>query len=200
MSDIPGIDFDTKKTNALGINFRQPIPRAERKLREDNKRDSLTGLFNRRYVEEQLASISDQKEKVVILMVDIDHFKSINDTLGHEAGDLALKATSRTLQESVRSIRTDNEADIVGRWGGEEFLIILRKLSNLEHGKQIAENIRQSVQDMPLMYGKKPIEVTLSIGVSSFSGGEEIKKSISRADVTMYEAKNTGRNRVVVAE
>jgi diguanylate cyclase (GGDEF)-like protein len=159
--------------------------------------DALTGLYNRRYFEERL-KVETQRSfsyriPLSLIMVDIDHFKRVNDTLGHPEGDMILRKIASLLTASVR------KNDVVARYGGEEFILILPE-AGIEASSMIAERIRLSVESTLFDVGKAQSHVSVSLGISNFpdhqatSGGELIKM----ADQALYEAKRKGRNRVCV--
>ncbi len=158
--------------------------------------DQLTGLYNRRMfleiAEKKLNEAKRYQEPLSIIMLDIDLFKRINDTYGHDIGDLALKFLANILRKNVRA------SDIVARWGGEEFVILLPKTS-LEQAYRVAEKIRKIVEfsTVELPDGVK-LKFTVSLGVSSFRGQEDLEELLKEADVALYEAKRRGRNRTEV--
>ena len=126
-------------------------------------------------------------------MIDMDYFKKVNDSYGHEAGDIVLKTLSNILKSSIR------KSDIAIRYGGEEFLIILQNIKSIDDAVKVAEKIRENVQNTIIDIGEKSIKKTISIGISIFpdhcmKGWECIKY----ADIALYEAKRTGRNKVVL--
>lgn len=127
---------------------------------------------------------------VALVMLDIDHFKSVNDTYGHEAGDKILEGVAAVLNSLVR----EKEGEAAGRWGGEEFFFLLPN-DDLSMAIERAEEMRQTVELYPFPYVKK---LTCSVGVTIASGKEERKGVFSRVDDALYEAKETGRNKVVV--
>jgi diguanylate cyclase (GGDEF)-like protein len=155
--------------------------------------DKLTGLFNRSIID-TLIQVEIERAKrnnrpISILLFDIDHFKKINDTYGHDKGDYALK----TIAEIVR--RTLRKSDYIIRWGGEEFLVILPE-TDLDGAIKVAEKIRSNIEN----YNFKDIgKVTVSIGVTMLKMGEPLDNAIKRADEALYVAKNKGRNRVEVS-
>ena len=161
-------------------------------------RDPLTGLFNRRYLEEsmarEVARATRTKNPLSVIMTDIDHFKVFNDQFGHAAGDEVLRVVSDCLINSVRG------SDIVCRFGGEEFLIVLQDAGLVDAANR-AEQIRKSVSSIPLDFqGKNLGYVTMSFGVSEFPiHGEVPERFIKEADMALYRAKKEGRNRVVTA-
>lgn len=166
------------------------------KLKDTSLRDALTGLYNRRFLDEYLSNIVPQltrnKKRLAILMIDMDHFKMVNDTYGHDIGDSILKRLSTTLLENIR------ESDVVFRYGGEEFIIVLNDISCDEDAIKIAEKLREKAKSMKLKAGSEILEKTISIGVAVFpDDAEQIWKCIKFADTALYQAKSTGRNKVV---
>ncbi|MCP5335930.1 MAG: diguanylate cyclase [Oceanospirillaceae bacterium] len=163
-----------------------------RLLKEFSIRDGLTGTYNRRFFEERLpvmvAEMSRYQTTATLLMLDIDHFKDINDNLGHQAGDDILQGLAQCLKEGLR------EADVLMRYGGEEFAIFLPH-TDAASGLQIAERLRQSVEKTLATSEAKP---TISIGIAQFQQGESQFTWIKRADKALYEAKEQGRNRSVL--
>lgn len=158
-------------------------------LREQASRDALTRLYNRRFGEQWLQTRRDEAlpgGALSLMICDIDHFKSINDTFGHAAGDLALQVCSRIIQNSVR------HSDVAVRWGGEEFLVILPDC-DLDAAAALAERIRQNL-GIEAISGIRSL--TVSIGVSTLEPGESSAAALERADRALYQAKRNGRNRV----
>jgi diguanylate cyclase (GGDEF)-like protein/PAS domain S-box-containing protein len=163
-------------------------------LREQTIRDPLTGLYNRRYLDEtlrrELARAERNGHPLNILMVDVDHFKQLNDTYGHPAGDEVLRLLGGLLQNHARS------SDIPCRYGGEEFVLVLPDMSP-EAARERAELVRRDFADLRIAFGGTEIAATLSIGVSSYPGhGKTADELIRAADLALYEAKQSGRNRV----
>ncbi|NPA11093.1 MAG: diguanylate cyclase [Epsilonproteobacteria bacterium] len=150
-------------------------------LKAKSEIDYLTGTFNRAACNRRIQHLNNYS----MLVVDIDHFKKINDTYGHDMGDKILKEIANLLKGSVRS------DDIVCRWGGEEFVIILKN-AKLNDAQKVAEKIRQAIQNHTF----EGINVTVSIGVEEFKGNFD--KTFKEADIKLYRAKNNGRNRVEV--
>lgn len=168
------------------------------KLRDSSLRDGATHLYNRRFLEEFIDHSANQATRIhvsySILMIDIDFFKMINDTFGHDAGDIVIKSLAEILQTSVRKI------DLPIRYGGEEFLLLLHNTTQ-EGALMVAEKIRTTFSEKKFQFGSETINKTLSIGVSHFpSQADSIWKVIKFADLALYEAKNTGRNRVIEFE
>ena len=168
--------------------------------------DTLTGLGNRRYFNNVLArewSISmRQKQPLGFLVIDIDHFKSVNDTYGHLCGDMVLKDIAAILSNTLRA------TDYATRWGGEEFAAILIN-TNLDYSKQVAEKIRTSVENAVFSLGEGPdgeqleIKITISIGVNAIvvdTDSDDMITFISDTDMALYQAKKTGRNKVMSAD
>jgi diguanylate cyclase (GGDEF)-like protein len=155
--------------------------------------DHLTGVANRRglteKLSEEIARSKRYEERFSVLLLDLDHFKQINDEYGHEMGDKILIEVTEILQEQRR------QADTVGRWGGEEFLMILPH-NNAQEAVEAASRIRKTIEDHEF---PNALDVTVSIGVTEYREGESIEQLVARADTAMYQAKDKGRNRVVIA-
>lgn len=167
-------------------------------IHEQAVTDSLTGLHNRRYLWEVLklefARARRRRTTIATLMIDVDHFKRINDSFGHEAGDLVLVALGALFKRSVRG------SDVACRYGGEEFALVLSEIS-IENVQRKAEALRQAVKNLALDYRGVPLgPVTVSLGIAVFPiHAADAESLFRRADEALYEAKNTGRDRVVVA-
>ena len=170
--------------------------RAERALEQAAMTDPLTLILNRRammnYLRHEVARNERGSAPFVILIADIDHFKRVNDTEGHDVGDHVLIEMARRLTDHIRG------QDTVARWGGEEFLILLTD-TELEGGVLAAEKIRKRIAAEPYYVGGKEIRLTISIGAVSFVKDRELETLIKAADVALYRAKNLGRNRVEAA-
>ena len=165
------------------------------KLRDSSLRDGLTGLYNRRFLEEYIdqeqAHILREKINYDIMMIDIDFFKLVNDNYGHDVGDTVIKALSDILQGAIR------DSDMAIRYGGEEFLILLRRTTS-EATMRIASNIHTTFRKRKFTAGNETIEKTLSIGIAKLpEDGDSIWKVIKYADTALYSAKNTGRDKIV---
>jgi diguanylate cyclase (GGDEF)-like protein len=159
--------------------------------------DTLTGLHNRRFFEERLG-VETQKSfygstPLSLVMVDIDHFKKVNDTFGHAGGDQVLCKISSLLKNSVR------KKDTVARYGGEEFILILPEAS-LESSFVIAERIRRMVENTPFEIGRAQVNITISMGISNFPNHQAKSKEelVKMADQALYDAKRGGRNKVCI--
>ncbi|PWI32170.1 hypothetical protein DI392_15935 [Vibrio albus] len=166
-----------------------------RQLRLLAERDCLTNLLNRRkYMEilkQEWQRYTRFHTSCAIMMLDIDHFKNVNDTFGHTAGDLVLAEVTSVMQQTVRHI------DTVGRVGGEEFSILLPGVDR-EEGNIIAERIREKIQATRIETGENTIQVTISIGITMFDCHDENGTvALSRADKALYKAKENGRNQVI---
>ena len=159
--------------------------------------DSLTRIMNRRGITMALLESMAQAERygtpLSIAMVDIDHFKRINDRFGHEAGDTVLAGLAGVLTEAVRM------PDKVGRYGGEEFLIVLPH-TTLAAARQIAARMCKAVSARTFRHRDDLIEATISLGLTQYRKGEDLAQLLSRADQALYDAKRGGRNRVVVSK
>jgi diguanylate cyclase (GGDEF)-like protein len=172
--------------------------RAERtrSLRYLMERDSLTGLLNHSNVKEQLSRELMRSNRagsqVCFAMIDVDHFKKVNDTYGHLTGDRVLKGLARLLQERVRS------TDIIGRYGGEEFAVILINTS-LSNAKKIMDEIRENFSQIKQQSDKEEFFVTFSCGIAGFPDFADPARLNDAADKALYQAKETGRNRVLIA-
>ncbi len=155
------------------------------------RKDRLLGIFDRGSFDADLTNALDRKPVVLLIMVDIDHFKGINDSLGHAAGDQALKETTRRLTAALR------QTDQLGRYGGEEFLVIIED-ATFETISKTAERLRQAIGSSPFELGNEARSVTASFGVAITTvPGGTTQDTILAADRALYAAKNSGRNRVV---
>ena len=166
-------------------------------LREEAIHDPLTGVYNRRYLEvtltRELARAAREGQPLSILMGDVDHFKRLNDTYGHLAGDEVLRALGDLLRNCARA------SDIPCRYGGEEFVVVLPEMS-LEVARERAELVRQDFADLRIAFDGIQLGSTVSIGVSVYPDhGTTANELIDAADQALYEAKHTGRNRVCLA-
>lgn len=173
-------------------NQLEEIETLQTQLREQATRDSLTGLFNRRYLEETLVReflrAGREKSTVCLVMMDIDGFKAFNDTYGHDAGDLLLRKLGEFLSSQVRS------SDISCRYGGEEFLIVMPG-ALLENGYERAEHLRAAFLSLDIEHLGVKLCATLSIGVAIYpQHGDTCVEVLHAADQAMYAAKDAGRN------
>jgi two-component system cell cycle response regulator len=158
--------------------------------------DALTGLYNRRYMETHVGSLVEQAasrgKPLTVLVLDIDYFKSINDTHGHDAGDDVLREFALRIRKSIRGI------DLACRYGGEEFVVVMPE-TDLAVATLVAERLRRRIagEPFPIQQGARSVEVTISIGIAALGGGDNAASVLKRADQALYRAKRDGRNRVV---
>lgn len=155
--------------------------------------DPLTGLLNRRALMARIKSEETRflrnKRSFCLLMADIDHFKRVNDTYGHDAGDYILKELSHLLTEKLRL------QDSIGRWGGEEFLIMLPE-TGIDGANFVAEKLRMVIQNHDFLYHEHQLSITISFGISTYKDKMTIDSCLKKADDNLYRAKKQGRNRV----
>ena len=199
----PDILTENKQQIARGVAEQLGLAIANITLREkllnQSIRDPLTGLFNRRYLEEfltkEIARADRNQYAVGIIMIDLDHFRQFNNTLGHDAGDLVLKEIGKLLNNMIRT------SDVACRYGGEEMTLILPEAS-LEAAYQKAEEIRKAIEQLELNYKGKMMEsITASLGVACYPDrGTTGCAVIQAADAALYRAKAAGRNQVIVAD
>ncbi|HXN18437.1 MAG TPA: diguanylate cyclase [Candidatus Binatus sp.] len=179
------------------VDLHQQIESQNRLLKELALTDALTGLPNRRAVEDwangQLSAAVRHGYSFWVVIADLDNFKVINDTYGHDAGDTVLKEFARILKRSVRS------SDICGRTGGEEFIIIFTHADECNVGIVVARVLRQ-LREHDFSFGTEAVQVTASFGIAGFQGAgvPEFAKLINQADAALYVAKRGGRNRIEV--
>ncbi|MBI1423149.1 MAG: diguanylate cyclase [Gammaproteobacteria bacterium] len=155
--------------------------------------DSLTGANNRaamdRCLERELELAHRHDHPLSLMVVDVDHFKLINDTLGHSAGDAVLKSLTACMKETMRA------SDMLFRYGGEEFALVLSG-TDLDGARQMGERLRAAVAAYPFVYNNKEIDVTVSIGVASLGRRDSANRLFNKADTALYQAKKAGRNQV----
>lgn len=159
--------------------------------------DPVTGLRTRRYVGELLSievlRATRYKTSLSVLMCDLDHFKHVNDSFGHPAGDAVLAGAGQVIRDTLR------ETDIAGRYGGEEFLVVLSHTA-IDGAAALAERIRAAIEEAEFDLGADaPLAITVSIGAAELVAGQSVEALIRSADEALYEAKGAGRNRVAVA-
>lgn len=157
--------------------------------------DSLTGLRNRRYlnykIEEEIAHYRRHPRIFSLILGDLDNFKHINDTFGHDCGDFVLKTIGEVIRTNLR------DSDRLARWGGEEFLILLPDTECFQ-ARESAERIRQMIEETPMIYEGQTIALTITLGVADYRGETEVSEIIKRADQALFKGKEAGRNRVFV--
>jgi diguanylate cyclase (GGDEF)-like protein len=176
------------------LELQSGLLEAQEALRHHATLDHLTGLLNRRMILEQLdrelSRVRREKCSLTVAMVDIDRFKTINDTHGHAAGDAVIRDTAAAIRSQLR------EYDIVGRYGGEEFLLLLPGCGP-ESARIVADRVRERIQAVTTLYGALTLSVTASFGLASTKvAGMEPSSLIEAADSALYRAKSNGRNRV----
>jgi len=168
---------------------------SEQRLIELNTKDALTGIYNRRYLEAHLKDECERhlryNRKMSLMMFDIDFFKKVNDTYGHQCGDLVLKTLATEISQLARS------TDYFVRYGGEEFCCILPETSADEAVHQ-AERFRSHIATLLMTYKEAKVQVTISLGIAELRAGDAPDQVLKRADDALYEAKNAGRNRVAL--
>ncbi len=193
LSARPAI-LDGEDVVIVGITDLTTQKEIEQRLRELATLDPLTGVYNRRHffeVADATLTIADRHHKAAcVAMLDIDHFKEINDQHGHLVGDEVLRWVTRVAREAIRS------SDVLARYGGEEFVLLLPELE-ISAAQRIVERIRGVVADQTLETEDGPVSVTLSAGVTARAPEETIESLIRRADHALYEAKHAGRNRTI---
>jgi diguanylate cyclase (GGDEF)-like protein/PAS domain S-box-containing protein len=172
------------------------IMQLQAELREQALRDPTTNLYNRRYLsdtlERDLARMKREKKPLSVIMMDIDHFKIVNDTYGHQMGDQFLVKIAEIILSHTRG------SDIACRYGGEEFLLVMPGASPRSALKR-AEEIRQACADIRIPYKKKSVKVTLSLGVAAYPAhGKTSREIIENADVALYHSKHSGRNKATI--
>lgn len=166
-------------------------------LRNQSFRDALTGLYNRRYLEEtlerEMSRCTRKSTNLALFMIDVDHFKQFNDKFGHEAGDIVLQALAKVLRDFGR------KEDIPCRYGGEEFIIILPEIE-LATALKRARSLHESVSQIYLRYGGNALtQITISIGLAMYPlHAENMRDLITAADMALYQAKNSGRNKTTI--
>ncbi len=172
------------------------ITHYQRQLEEMATTDKLTGLANRQAFDllmpQAMSEARRVKSALAVIMMDIDHFKKVNDRLGHPGGDSILKQLAQTVTSALR------ESDIVFRWGGEEFLVVVKGPADAQ-SRALAEKIRGAVANNTFHYRDTAVPVTISLGLAFYKDGETPEQLIARADQALYQAKAAGRNRVCVA-
>jgi diguanylate cyclase (GGDEF)-like protein len=164
-------------------------------LEETSNRDPLTSLLNRRalmeMIKQEVGRVARSGESFVVAMLDVDHFKAVNDRFGHEAGDRALVELAGVLVKSLR------EYDLCGRWGGEEFLVLLPN-TRPEAAQGVMDRLVGAVRGLAVEAGDEVLRLTVSIGMAHHQLGETFSETLSRADQALYLAKQDGRDRVTL--
>jgi len=189
--------------------YKRQIERLNTKIRELEGKiavDDLTKILSRRGLEDALKIFTNEVDyqlknpdrrqllsikSLSVLFIDIDHFKQVNDTYGHKAGDVVLQQLAATVRNSLRGI------DVVGRYGGEEIVVGLIG-AEVQHAQQIAEDLRTKIATHTIELDDDKVQVTVSIGVATMKPGLALHDLLDNADKALYQAKNSGRNRVEV--
>ena len=178
----------------LGYFFRIASMHAERQMELLATTDTLTGLYNRRKMLERISQevIRFQRDRkpFLIVITDIDHFKQFNDNYGHDCGDYVLQQVAYLMKKTLR------QQDVVARWGGEEFLIMLPE-TNMQGGVQAVEKLRETIANTDYDYQGNRFSVTMTFGVTLYNGSSSVDECIKHADEVLYAGKRGGRNRVV---
>jgi len=211
---VGGVDYVTKPFSEaellMRITTHMELKKSRDMLEQKNKElteaygkiehlaltDTLTGIPNRRNLTNLMGKEASRSRRngttFSMVMCDIDFFKKVNDTYGHDTGDYVLCLVASTIQENLR------RQDVVGRWGGEEFLIMLPE-TKMEDATGVAEKLRGAIENQEMVFGEYKFNVTMTFGVSVFESELGIEKSIKKADDALYEGKQSGRNKVVQA-
>jgi len=190
---------DEKRTERIST-IQQNLANVKKKLVEVNqsaRRDHLTGAYNRKFFDEisvsWLKATNEQSIPITAIALDIDYFKKINDIFGHDTGDFVLKELVRMLRELFK-----HEKDFIARLGGEEFLIVLPE-RNLTEALELAEKALGYIRSAVIVHSDTQIRFTVSMGLAELNPAETIEKWMKRADTALYEAKNSGRDKAVIA-
>ena len=192
------LTVELKQAKEKAEKFAQQLKKANRQLREMAFRDGLTGLYNHRYFQDlmnhELSRARRYKKPLSLIMLDLDHFKKINDEYGHPVGDIVLKEVSRAIQNTIR------DCDIAARYGGEEFVVVLPE-TELKGAAVVAERLRKTVELLKITANDLCINATISVGLACNLESQGIKEKseiISEADSALYNSKNTGRNKISI--
>lgn len=185
-----------EKISRISDRYQQSLLELNEQLRQAALRDPLTGLANRRMMLERLHEEQDRAQRqnswFSLAMLDVDFFKLINDTYGHEQGDQVLRAIADTTGSHLRHY------DLGARWGGEEFMLLLPH-AGLNEAEGICNRIQTALAGLTLGEHGQPLKITASIGLTQYRGQEDVNQTIIRADNALIRAKREGRNRIVVA-
>lgn len=186
-----------EKVARISDRYQQMMRDLNTALQEASTHDVLTGLGNRRLLIDRLKSETERSKRYdrpfSIVMLDIDHFKHVNDAHGHEVGDRVLVEVARVMDEQIR------EHDLCGRWGGEEFLIVLPE-TTLATTKPVVERLRDGIRDLRVRVDTQLLSVTVSVGVAEHRPAEGYSATINRADMALLQAKRNGRDRCEIAQ
>ncbi len=184
------------KAGARIIELQTELLKAREKIRIQACTDSLTGLANRRTLFDRLDAELNRAERegkaISIAMIDVDHFKEVNDTYGHQTGDAVLRECALRISSCIRPY------DFLARYGGEEFVLVLPGTDE-QTSAIVCERIRVAVESQPFLHKGLEISFTISIGLATWSGREDVDRFVAAADNALYKAKERGRNRVAFA-
>ncbi|MCY1533436.1 diguanylate cyclase (GGDEF) domain protein [compost metagenome] len=185
-----------EKVARISDRYQQMMRDLNLALKEASNRDPLTGLANRRLLierlKEEVSRTQRQERPFVLAMIDVDHFKAVNDTWGHDIGDRMLEEIAHVLQAEVRSY------DLCGRWGGEEFLILLPD-TRLTAASQVLERVRDGLRALAVRVNTETLSISASFGVAEHLPGESYSQTLNRADAALLQAKRSGRDRCIFA-
>ena len=179
------------KIVAISDRYQEVLRDQNQAVIDASYHDALTELLNRRGLSERLRDRCDaavrEDRGFCVAMVDVDHFKQVNDTYGHQAGDRALIALGRVMTTEL------TDPDFCGRWGGEEFVIFIGD-PDLQTARRVLERLLASIRDMRVPAGDDSLSLTVSVGVAQHKPGEALALTLNRADIALYDAKESGRN------
>ncbi|HGN0465410.1 TPA: biofilm formation regulator diguanylate cyclase SiaD [Pseudomonas aeruginosa] len=185
-----------EKVARISDRYQQMMRDLNLALKEASIRDPLTGLPNRRMLLERLREENERSQRhgqsYVLAMLDVDFFKQVNDTWGHDSGDRVLVEIARAMESELR------EYDLCGRRGGEEFLLLLPQ-TRLQDAGPVLERVRDSVRTLAVRVGTEALSVTASVGVTEHRIGETYSQTVNRADAALLDAKRSGRDKCVFA-
>ncbi|WP_355661503.1 biofilm regulation diguanylate cyclase SiaD [Halomonas salifodinae] len=181
-----------KKLSRISDGYQALMRERNQALHQEAHHDPLTELPNRRLIDERLARLDREGRRYTLALLDIDHFKQINDAHGHDVGDDLLVAITRTMRQGLR------DYDLCGRWGGEEFLLLLGNTGQ-EEASRIVDRLRARLAQVRVPSGDQWLSVTLSAGLSEHRDGEPYAATLQRADQALLEAKRDGRDRSQLA-
>jgi len=185
-----------EKAIRISDRYQRMMREVNQTLKEASFSDHLTGLANRRMVMERLREETVRAQRLgqvfSVAVLDIDHFKQVNDLHGHVAGDHVLVEVARAMEAGIR------EYDLCGRWGGEEFILLLPE-TELATAVQVSSRVLEGIRQLSVPIGEASVVLTISIGVVEYHDGESFSDTVNRADVALLEAKRTGRDRLIAA-
>ncbi len=189
---------DYSSVNSELEDYKQQVTKLQNdlnKYKTESITDHLTGLYNRKYMDMKMTEEIERYKRMntppfCVMLVDIDHFKSVNDNYGHLVGDQVLKHLSKLIKENIR------KTDFAFRYGGEEFIVLLSN-ADVRNAQHVAEQIRKKLETVNFALKGNSFTVTASFGISAFEKEDNAESVIKRADERLYKAKETGRNKVV---